>query len=226
MDKTNFDYNTGREHLNLREFGRNVQSLAEHLLTIEDKEKRSRYATGLIELMRQVVPSIKDTPEDTQRLWDDLNLMTNFKLDIDTKFDMPEVHVEKKPQTVGYNFHLIKFRHYGHNLVLMVKEAIKMTDEAQQHDAIIHIGKLMKSYHMTWNKEIVDDEVLVKNIGIMSEGVLKIDIEKVKADNLFEPLYKERIRPDTTTTNTSSSSRYKKNNNGHKNQNQNRRRRS
>jgi len=224
MDNNNFDYNTGREHLNLREFGRNVQSLAEHLLTIDDKEKRSRYATGLIELMRQVVPSIKDTPEDTQRLWDDLNLMTGFKLEVDTTFDMPEVHEENKPQKVAYNYHKINFRHYGYNLKLMVGEAIKMTDEAQQYDAIIHIGKLMKSYHMTWNKEIIDDEILVKNIGIMSEGALKIDLEKVKADNLFEPLYKERIRPESTN-NSSSSNRYKKNN-GHKNQNQNRRRRS
>jgi uncharacterized protein DUF4290 len=213
-----FDYNTGREHLNLREFGRNVQKIAEHLLTIEDKEKRTRYATGLVELMRQVVPSIKDNPEDTQRLWDDLHLMTKFKLDVDTPFDMPDEHLENKPQKVNYNYHKINFRHYGHNLKLMVQEASKMEDEAQKQDAIVHIGKLMKSYHMTWNKEIVDDEVLVKNIGIMSEGKLMIDINKVKEDNLFEALYKERIRP-ANTANT----RHKKNTNGHKNQNRRRR---
>ena len=215
-----FDYNTGREHLNLREFGRNVQGIAEYLLTIEDKEKRSRYATGLVELMRQVVPTIKDTPEDTQRLWDDLHLMTKFKLDVDAPFDMPDEHLENKPQKVDYNSHRINFKHYGHNMKLMVQEASKMEDEAQRHDAIIHIGKLMKSYHMTWNKEVVDDEVLVKNIGIMSEGKLVIDIDKVKAENLFEGLYKEKIRPDTTT----STNRYKKNNNGHKNQQRSRKR--
>jgi len=216
-----FDYNTSREHLNLREFGRNVQKIATHLLTIEDKEKRTRYATGLVELMRQVVPSIKDNPEDTQRLWDDLHLMTEFKLEVDTTFDKPESHLEKPPQKVAYNMHKVKFKHYGHNLKLMVQEACKMEDEAQKHDAIIHIGKLMKSYHMTWNKEIVDDEVLIKNIGIMSEGALTIDINKVKEENLFEPLYKERIRPANTAS--SSNNRSKKNNNGHKNQNRRRR---
>lgn len=215
-----FDYNTDREHLNLREFGRNVQKLAEYLLTLEDKEKRSRYAIGLVELMRQVVPSIKDTPEDTQRLWDDLHLMTKFKLDVDSSFKKTDEHLENKPQKVIYNFHKINFKHYGYNLKLMVQEATKMEDEAQKHDAIIHIGKLMKSYHMTWNKEIVDDEVLVKNIGIMSDGLLVIDINKVKEENLFEPLYKERIRPATLPSNN----RYKKNsNNGHKNQNRRRR---
>jgi len=218
MDNNNFDYNTGRKHLNLREFGRNVQSLAEHLLTIEDKEKRTRYATGLVELMRQVVPSIKDTPEDTQRLWDDLHLMTKFKLDVDTKFDMPEEHLEDKPQKVGYNGHNVRFKHYGHNLKLMVREAVKMENEAQQTDAIIHIGKLMKSYHMTWSKEMIDDEVLVKNIGILSEGKLSIDIAKVKEDNLFEALYKERIIPAHTVN-----PRYKKSNTGQKNKNTRRR---
>lgn len=213
-----FDYNTGREHLNLREFGRNVQKLAEHLLTMEDKEKRTRYATALVELMRQVVPSIKDTPEDTQRLWDDLHLMTKFKLDVDSPVDMPDEHLENKPKKVAYNYHKINFRHYGYNLKLMVQEAAKMEDEAQKQDAIVHIGKLMKSYHMTWNKEVIDDEVLVKNIGILSEGALKIDINKVKEENLFEPLYKERIKPANTAN-----PRYKKSNNGHKNQNRRRR---
>ncbi len=217
-----FDYNTGRKHLRLREFGRNVQKIAEHLLTIEDKEKRSRYATGVVELMRQVVPSIKDNPEDTQRLWDDLHIMTKYQLDIEAPYDKPDEFLINNPEKVSYNMHKIKFKHYGHNLILMVQEVIKMEDEAQKHDAIIHIGKLMKSYHMTWSKEVVDDEVIVKNIGIMSEGALNIDIDKVKEENLFEPLYKERIRP--VVSSSSSTNRHKKSNSGgHKGQNRRRR---
>ncbi len=215
-----FDYNTDRKHLRLREFGRNVQKIADHLLTIEDKEKRLRYAAGVVELMRQIVPSIKDLPEDTQRLWDDLHIMTKYQLDVEGPFDKPDEFLVNNPQKVAYNMHRIKFKHYGYNLILMVQEAVKMEDEAQKHDAIIHIGKLMKSYHITWNKEIIDDEVLVKNIGLMSEGALKIDIEKVKAENLFEPLYKDKIRPDNTIN---TNSRHKKSTNGHKSQNRRRR---
>lgn len=203
-----FDYNTGREDLKLREFGRNVQKLANHLLTIEDTEKRSRYAAGLMELMKQVVPSIKDNPEDNQRLWDDLHIMTDFKLEVEGPYERPEPHLQaKKPQRVGYNNHKIGFRHYGFNLELMVEEALKMEDPEQKEAAIIHIGKLMKSYHATWNKENIDDEVLVKNLGIMSDGALAIDIEKVKEENLFEPLYKEKVKTPTN--------RFKKGN-GHK----------
>mgnify|MGYP002713149075 FL=1 len=206
-----FDYNTGRESLMLREFGRNVQKLANHLMTIEDEEKRSRYAAGIIELMKQVVPSIKDTPEDNQRLWDDLHIMTNFELDVKGPYDKPEAHLQtKKPGKVAYNYHKIGFRHYGFNLELMVEEAMKMEDPEQRESAIVHIGKLMKSYHATWNKEVVDDEVIIKNIGLMSDGALTIDIEKVKEEGLFEPLYKEKIKQHTP-------SRYKKGN-GHKSQ--------
>lgn len=211
-----FDYNTGREGLRLREFGRNVQNLANHLLTIEDMEKRSRYAEGMMELMKQVVPSIKDNPEDNQRLWDDLHIMTNFALEVDGAYEKPEPHLQaKKPGRVAYNYHRIGFRHYGHNLELMVREAIKMEDAEQRESAIVHIGKLMKSYHATWNKETIDDEVIVKNIGILSDGALTIDLEKVKEENLFEPLYKEKIRQQSTN-------RYKKGN-GHKSQNRRRR---
>ena len=211
-----FDYNTGREDMKLREFGRNVQKLANHLLTIEDKEKRSRYAAGLMELMKQVVPTIKDTPEDNQRLWDDLHIMTDFKLEAEGPYESPEPHLQtKRPGKVAYNHHKIGFRHYGHNLELMVEEAIKMEDPEQRESAIVHIGKLMKSYHATWNKELVDDEVIVKNIGIMSDGALAIGIEKVKEEGLFEPLYKEKAKPTNTN-------RFKKNN-GHKSQNRRRR---
>lgn len=205
-----FDYNTSREDLKLREFGRNVQKLAKHLLIIEDDEKRSRYAAGLMELMKQVVPSIKDNPEDNQRLWDDLHIMTDFQLDAEGPYEKPEPHLlVKKPEKVAYNQHRINFRHYGVNMELMVGEAKKMEDPEQKEAAIIHIGKLMKSYHATWNKETIDDEVIVKNIGILSDGALAIDIEKVKEGNLFEPLYKEKVRQ--------SSNRYKKGN-GHKSQ--------
>lgn len=205
-----FDYNTSRKDLRLREFGRNVQKIAEHLLTIDDKEKRSRYAAGVVELMRQVVPSIKDTPEDTRRLWDDLHIMTKYQLDVEAPFDKPDEFLVNKPEKVNYNTHKVKFRHYGNNLKLMVQEAIKMKDETQKHDAIVHIGRLMKSYHMTWNKEVIDDEVIVKNIGLLSDGALQIDIEKVKEEGLFEPLYKEKIKP------SNNNNRHKKNN-GHKN---------
>jgi len=50
----------------------------------------------------------------------------------------------------------------------------------------------MKTFYGNWNKETLDDSVILKDIQEMSGGALKMTIEKVREDNLFEKLYKER----------------------------------
>jgi len=189
------DYNTTQSPLILREYGRNVQKLVGYLKTIDDKEKRTAYAHTLIELMRQVTPSNKETQETTQKLWDDLFIMANFDLDIESPYPKPEPEVlTKKPQRVAYNTNRIKYKHYGRNIELLVQEAISKEDPEEREDAIIYIGKLMKSFYGSWNKEVIDDSVILENIKTISGGKLDIELDKVREDNLFERLYKHKKR--------------------------------
>ena len=83
------DYNTIRPALILKEYGRNMQMLIEHIKSIEDKEQRSESAYVLIELMKLINPNAKDTQENSQKLWDDLYIMAGFDLDIDSPYPMP-----------------------------------------------------------------------------------------------------------------------------------------
>jgi len=187
------DYNTSQTPLILREYGRNVQKLVGYLKTIEDKEKRSAYANTLIELMRQVTPSNKETQETTQKLWDDLFIMANFNLDIDSPYPQPDSEVlTKKPERVAYNTNRIKYKHYGRNIELLIDEAIAKEDPEEREDAIIYIGKLMKSFYGSWNKEVIDDSVILENIKTISGGKLDIELDKVREENLFERLYKHK----------------------------------
>ena len=212
-----FDYNTSRQPMQLRELGRNIQKLAQYLTTVEDRETRSRYAEAMIVLMKQVVPAIKDDQESNQRLWDDLHILADFNLEIDAPFPKPDPEtLVRKPDKVAYSTNEIRFRHYGKNVEFMIGEAIKLEDEEAKFDAIVHIGKLLKSFHTTWNSEVPDDALLLKNLEILSKGQLTLDIEKIRAENLFDPLYKDKPKPSNY------SNRNKK---GSKNQNQNRRRR-
>lgn len=216
------EYNTGREHLILKEYGRNVQKLVDYLSTIEDKEKRTKYAHTLIELMRQITPSHKDNADSPQKLWDDLYIMANFKLDIDGPYPKPEADIlERKPDKVAYQYNRIKYRHYGKNLELLIDKAVNMEDPEEKEAAIIYLGKLMKSFYATWNNDYIEDDVLVKQINEMSEGQLVIDIAKVKEDNLFESLYKEKKKTTKPTSSSPRSSGGRPNRN-----NQNRRRKS
>ena len=45
------EYNTVREPLILKEYGRNVQKLVNFIHGLEDKEQKNRYAFALIDLM-------------------------------------------------------------------------------------------------------------------------------------------------------------------------------
>ena len=187
------DYNTQRPHIILKEYGRNVQKLVEYIRTIPSKEKRTEMAYTLIELIKQLTPTIKDQPENPQRVWDDLYIIADFNLDINSPYPVPERDILfKKPEKVDYPQSQVRFKHYGKNIEKLVKEALKKEDPQEREDAIIYLGKLMKTFYGNWNKETIDDSVILKDIQAMSGGALNMTIEKVREDNLFEKLYKER----------------------------------
>jgi hypothetical protein len=178
----------------LKEYGRNVQKLVKYVTNLPDKEERTRSAHTLISLMKQVTPSLRETPENEHKLWDDLFIMSDFHLDIDSPYPKPEPEIlSRKPKKLQYNQHRIKYKHYGQNIILMIDKASKLEDEEEKKAAIIQIGKLMKGFYGIWNKENIDDIVIVDNIKEMSGGQLDIDVEVVKSNNLFETsTYKDR----------------------------------
>lgn len=208
------NYNTTKSALILKEYGRNMQMLVEHIKTFEDKEKRSESAHVLIELMRLINPSARDAQETSQKLWDDLYIMSDFDLDIDGPYPKPEREIlNKKPERLGYKTSEIRFKHYGRNIKLLIDKAIEIEDPELRDGAIIHIGRLMKSFQNTWNRDNVEDETIVTNLKKMSRGELSIDLERVKSENLFESMVKER-RPRPNTNNNNNNNKGRRNNSG------------
>ena len=120
------EYNSQRPNIILKEYGRNVQKLVEYLRTIQDIEKRTEMASTLIELIKQLTPSIKDQPDNPQRLWDDLYIMADFTLDVNSPYPIPHPDVIfKKPMKMQYPRNDVRFKHYGKNIEKLVKEALK-----------------------------------------------------------------------------------------------------
>ncbi len=190
------NYNTERPALILKEYGRNMQMLIKYIKTIEDKEKRSDAAHVLIELMKLINPNTKDAQESNHKLWDDLYIMSDFDLDIDSPYPMPEKEtLTKKPERLGYKTSEVRFKHYGRNVQLMIKKACELEDPEEKEGAIVHIGRLMKSFQNTWNRDNVEDVTILRNIAHMSKGALSMDLEKVKSGNLFDSMVKERRPP-------------------------------
>jgi hypothetical protein len=188
----NFEYNTQRPGIILKGYGRNVQKLVEFIRQEPDKEKRTRMAHTLIELIKQLAPVAKEGAENPQRMWDDLYIIADFNLDVNNPFPIPDREtVFKKPQRMPYPQTEVRYRHYGKNMEYLVQEALKK-EGSEREDAAIYLGKLMKTFYASWNKETLDDTVIIKDLKNLSKGELTLDLDKVREENLFEKLYHER----------------------------------
>ena len=186
------EYNTTREKLVLRDYGRNFHKLIEHVKKIKEKEKRTDLSKLIVKLMNMAHPELKNQNEIEQKLWDDLHIMSNFELDVNSPYPIPEVDKLKGIERLEYPKNVIKFRHYGKKIELLIEEACKIKDSKEKESAIIHIGKIMKSFFGMWNKETIDNKVIIDNIKELSNGKLDIDIKKVEELNLFYKNTRER----------------------------------
>lgn len=169
----------------MKEYGKNIQRLVDHITGIEDRDKRTQSAYTTIEIIKQLNPTWKQ--ENDQKLWDDLHIMSDFKLDIDSPFPIPEKELlGKRPLSIGYPKGEVKFKHYGRNIEKLIENAIEIEDDEEQETAIIFIGQLMRSFHSTWNRDNFDDRIILDDIKTLSKGKLHIDLDKVKENSLFE----------------------------------------
>jgi len=167
--------------------------------------------------MKQLNPQLKT--ENDQKLWDDLFIMSDFELDVDAPFPMPEKELlGKRPQRLGYPQGEVKFKHYGRNIEKLIEKAVEIEDDEEQEVAIIYIGQLMRSFHSTWNRDNFDDAIILDDIKILSKGKLHIDLEKVKENGLFETSTRRDFKPTSQPTDdqkpASNNRRNYSNNNG------------
>ncbi len=222
------EYNTKREFLQLREYGRNVQNLVGKILEVEDEETRNRHAQTMIELMKMINPNVKEGPEYEQKVWDDLHIISDFGLNVESPYPTPDKSIlGRKPERVAYKNKNIRFKHYGKNMELFIKKALELDDPEEREAAVIHIGKLMKTFFAVWNRDTVDDAVIIRNIEELSKGELTIDITKVRENNLFESKRKPDYNRNSTRDsgqNNNHRGRNNNNNRGRNNNNQKRRR--
>lgn len=169
------DYNTSRRKLNLPEYGRNIQQMVDHLSTVEDRDERNRLARVLIGIMGNMNPHLRDINDFKHKLWDHIFIMSDFKLDIDSPYPIPSQETyEEKPKTVPYPTQPITYKHYGRSIEMMIQKAIEMED-GQQKDALTQlIANHMKKAYLMWNNDSVSDEDVLRDMGILSKGKLKM----------------------------------------------------
>lgn len=183
------EYNTARDHLIIPEYGRNIQKMVDYAITIEDREKRTEAARAIIVSMSQMNPTIKDTSDYAHVLWDHLHIISKFKLDVDGPFPPPsQEKLSKKPDKLEYSNENIYLRHYGKNLLNMIKEAAKF-DEGEEKKAIaLALANQMKKSYLKWNRESVTDAGIIKQLGELSKGKLVVpeDTELIATSDVVQ----------------------------------------
>lgn len=171
-------YNTQLKKLVLPEYGRNIQQMVDHCLTIEDKEERTRCAYSIINTMGNLFPNLRDIEDFKHKLWDHLAIMSDFKLDIDYPCDVikPE-SLNSFPEKVDYYTSPIKYRHYGRSIELMIAKASSMYEGEERDALILLVANHMKKLMLSVNSEGVDDAKILKDLRELSHGAINLNPE-------------------------------------------------
>lgn len=171
-----FDYNTTRKKLILAEYGRNVQNMVKYIVDLPTKDERNRYAQVVIDLMGFLNPHLRDVADFKHKLWDHLHIISDFKIDVDSPYPKPsEDAIRFKPAPLSYPQQRIKYKHYGKTVELMISRA-KAIEEPQRKQLMIQsIANFMKMAYVTWNKDSVADETIIKDLREMSNGALQLE---------------------------------------------------
>ena len=171
------EYNSTRDKLIFSEYGRSVQKLIQYAKTVENKDERQAVVEEIVELINQLNPQTKNVLEYKQKLWRHVFKMADYKLDVDHPYgDHPtEEDNSFKPNRVPYPQHEFNWRHYGHNIRVMIDKALNMEEGSIKQGFVETILSYMKLSYRTWNKEhFVSDDIIISDLAVMSGNKLSV----------------------------------------------------
>ncbi|MBW8198550.1 DUF4290 domain-containing protein [Flagellimonas abyssi] len=173
----NLEYNTERPHLFIPEYGRHFQKMVDHAVSIEDRDERNRVAKSIISVMGNLQPHFRDVPDFQHKLWDQLFIMADFKLDVDSPFPITSKEVlQQRPEPLDYPQNHPKYRFYGNNIKRMIDVAVSWDKGDMRSGLEYAIANHMKKCYLVWNKDTVEDSVIFNHLKELSDG--QIDLEK------------------------------------------------
>jgi hypothetical protein len=171
----NLEYNAERPHLIIPEYGRHLQKLIDQATVIEDREERNKAARYIISVMGSLNPHLRDVLDFQHKLWDQIFIMSDFKLDVDSPYPIPTREViNLKPERLAYPQKNPKYRFYGNNIKYMIEVANKW-EEGEMKSALVKvIANHMKKSYLSWNKDTVTDAVIFEHLYELSDGRINL----------------------------------------------------
>lgn len=170
------EYNTTRGKLILPEYGRNVQNMIAHAMEIADRDERNRATQAIIEVMGQLNPHLRDVDDYRHKLWTHLFVMSDFKLDVDSPYEIPKQEVlNEKPQIMEYPKRNIRYGHYGSYTQRILEDAKNVTDEKEREYLKNTMANFMKVQFLAHNNDAVENNVIAMQLKELSKGELILE---------------------------------------------------
>ncbi len=181
MEINNLEYNTERDKLIIPEYGRHLQKMIDQAVEIEDKEERNKVAKAIIAVMGNLQPHLRDVPDFQHKLWDQLFIISDFKLDVEAPYPiLTKEKLEERPEPLEYPQNFPKYRYYGNNIKRMIDVAIGWEEGDLKTALTYTIANHMKKCYLNWNKDTVDDKAIFNHLFELSDG--KIDLRNSEED--------------------------------------------
>jgi len=171
----NLDYNTEREQLVLPEYGRHIQKMIADVKAIENREKRNEQVRAIIQVMAMLNPQVREMADYKHKLWDHLQMIAGYDLDVDSPYPMPErPFQEEKPEPIPIVKTQVKAACYGRNIENMINLIAGREDGEAKTEMIKMLALYMRQQYLIWNKDNVADETIFADMEKLSGGKLKV----------------------------------------------------
>ena len=149
--------------------------MVDQAIAKETKEERNKVASSIIAVMGNLNPHLRDVTDFQHKLWDQLFIISDFKLDVDSPYPIPNrEELQEYPESLEYPQNFPKYRFYGNNIKRMIDVAISWEDGEKKEALVLTIANHMKKCFLNWNKDTVEDDVIFKHLFELSEGKLNL----------------------------------------------------
>ncbi len=178
-------YNTERAQLHIQEYGRNVQNMINFAKQIESREERNLAARAIIDVMGQLNPHLRDVEDYTHKLWTHMYIMSNFEIDVDSPYEIPEPEtLSERPKIMKYPRNSSKYGHFGYYAERMIKETVTVEDQEEKDYLTELLANLLKKNYLTFHTQNVENSAITSHLRELSKGQLKLkDISLLKPTN-------------------------------------------
>ena len=173
-------YNTKRKQLIIPEYGRHIHLMIEQTKAEPNAEERNKKAKAIIGVMGNLNPHLRDVPDFQHKLWDQFFIMADFDIEVESPFEKPEREIlEAKPDKLAYPQNFPKYRFYGNNIKRMIDVAVRWEEGELKEVLVFTIANHMKKSFLSWNKDTVEDAVILAHLDELSDGKLKVAAQQL-----------------------------------------------